>query len=345
MSGPNSAKFWKTALLMMVGACTMAVTAVRCDAQIVYPVHPEQPLTQDHYDAANLIMGSNPNLQGWRSLCINLKDWGAFRQGLAKTQKTLDPIKAFDNLYYMGFSSVGSWALVTSDGIIQIDTLHNADEAEKIIVADYKKAGLDPKQIKYVILTHSHAEHYGGGKYFQDALNAHILMGGPDWDIIEKTPNPPPAKRDIVVTDGQKLTLGNTTITMYVMPGHTPGTLNMIFPVTDHGVQHMVSFTGGTGDSKGHRSAHRLQGVHAALRETRSGCRSGRHRQQSSVVRRYLRGWKNRQVRQISQPEAGRSESLGDRAERIPSHDDGRSGMRGNVHRASEGNGHAVEQR
>jgi metallo-beta-lactamase class B len=247
MEGLNSTKFWKTAFLAAIAACGMAATAIRCDAQITYPVHNEPAMTQDHYDAANLIMGANPDLQGWRSLCINLKDWGTFRQDLAKSQKTLDPIKAFDNLYYMGFSSVGSWALVTSAGIIQIDTLHNADEAEKIIVADYKKAGLDPNQIKYVILTHSHAEHYGGGKYFQDSFHAHILMGGPDWDIIEKTPNPPPAKRDMVVTDGQKLTLGDTTITMYVMPGHTPGTLNMIFPVMDHGARHMVSFTGGTG--------------------------------------------------------------------------------------------------
>lgn len=245
---------WKSGLVTAAILGSMAVMPIRTSAQYPLPMHTEPPLTQDHYDAANLLMGDNPNLQGMRTLCINLKDWGAFRQALAKTQKTLEPIKAFDQLYYMGFSSVGSWALVTSDGIIQIDSLHNADEAEKIIVADYKKAGLDPNQIKYVILTHSHAEHYGGGKYFQDTFHAHVVMAGPDWDIIEKTPNPPPAKRDIVVTDGQKLTLGNTTITMYVAPGHTPGTLDLLIPVTDHGVPHLVSFVGGTGIPKGQDS-------------------------------------------------------------------------------------------
>ncbi len=108
-----------------------------------------------------------------------------------------------------------------------------------------------PPQIKYVILSHSHAEHYGGGKYFQDTYHSHIIMGGPDWDIIEKTPNPPPAKRDISITETYKLTLGNTTVMIYLAPGHTPGTLNLLVPVTDHGQPHMLSFVGGTGIPQG----------------------------------------------------------------------------------------------
>ena len=163
----------------------------------------------------------------------------------------LPPTKVFDQLYYIGMNTVGSWALVTSAGIIQIDTLHNSDEAEKIIAAGYKKAGLDPSQIKYVILTHSHAEHYGGGKYFQDTYNSRVIMGGPDWDIIEKNPNPSPAKRDIVINETYKLTLGDTTVMIYLAPGHTPGTVNLTFPVTDHGQPHMVSFVGGTGIPRG----------------------------------------------------------------------------------------------
>jgi metallo-beta-lactamase class B len=208
-------------------------------------------MLQTHLDNAKLLMGTNPNLQGMQTLCIDLKEWGKFRQDNTAHQQVLPPTKVFDQLYYIGMSSVGSWALVTSDGIIQIDTLHNSEEAERIIVGGYKKLGLDPTKIKYVILTHSHAEHYGGGKYFQDTFHSHVLMAGPDWDVIAKAPNPPPATRDMVVTDGQKLTLGNTTITMFVAPGHTPGTIDLLIPVTDHGQPHLMSFVGGTGIPRG----------------------------------------------------------------------------------------------
>ena len=161
---------------------------------------------QDRLDEAELLVGDNPNLKGMLTLCIDLKsEWGAFRKDNAEKKAIIPPFKAFDQLYGIGDSSLMTWALVTSDGIIQIDAMHNAEEAEKIVVAGYRKAGLDPNQIKYVILTHSHAEHYGGGKYLQDTFHSRVVMGAADWDVIEKAPNPPPAKRDIAVSGEQTL--------------------------------------------------------------------------------------------------------------------------------------------
>src|SRR5947209_15355220 len=43
------------------------------------------------------------------------------------------PTKIFDQLYYLGTNSVASWAIVTNAGIIQIDTLDNPEEAQRII--------------------------------------------------------------------------------------------------------------------------------------------------------------------------------------------------------------------
>ena len=138
------------------------------------------PSIQDHLDAAKLLVGNNPNLRGMLTLCIDLKtEWGDFRKDNSRQEKVLPPMKVFDQLYAIGSSAVMTWAIVTSDGIIQIDGMHNADEAEKIVVAGYKKLGLDPNKIKYVILTHSHAEHYGGGKYLQDTFHARVLVGDP----------------------------------------------------------------------------------------------------------------------------------------------------------------------
>ena len=56
----------------------------------------------------------------------------------------------------------------------------------------------------------------------------------------------PPA-RDLEVTDGQKLKLGDTTVTLYLTPGHTPGTVSAIIPVTWNGKPHVIAFWGGTG--------------------------------------------------------------------------------------------------
>jgi len=162
------------------------------------------------------------------------------------------PAKVFDQLYYLGMNSVASWAIVTSAGIIQIDSLDNPEEAQRVIVGGYKKLGLDPNQMKYLILTHGHNDHFGGSKYLQDTYHPHVLMSGIDWDMVAKLPpdsagkfGPPPA-RDMDISDGQKLTLGDTTITFYITPGHTPGTVSMLIPVTDHGQRHLLSFWGGS---------------------------------------------------------------------------------------------------
>ena len=55
-------------------------------------------------------------------------------------------------------------------------------------------------------------------------------MSAEDWDVLDRTRTGTKPKRDMVATDGQKLTLGDTTVTMYFTPGHTPGTISSVFP-------------------------------------------------------------------------------------------------------------------
>jgi metallo-beta-lactamase class B len=159
-----------------------------------------------------------------------------------------EPAKVFDNLYFVGSKIHSSWALTTSEGIILIDTLYTYNSEEEII-GGLKKLGLDPATVKYVIISHAHGDHVGGAKMMQDRFGSRIVMGGPDWDSIEKSVNGYPQgkpKRDMVADDGQKITLGDTTVTIVTTPGHTPGTLSMLFTVKDNGKPMNVAYSGGT---------------------------------------------------------------------------------------------------
>jgi metallo-beta-lactamase class B len=158
-----------------------------------------------------------------------------------------EPARMYDNLYWVGTKIHSAWALQTSDGIILIDTLYNyAVEAE--IVDGLKKLGLNPAAIKYVIITHAHGDHDEGAKLLQDRYGTHVIMGAPDWELVAKNPNMPGGvpKQDMTAQDGQKLTLGDTTVTIFTTPGHTLGTLSMIFSVKDHGKPVTIAYSGGT---------------------------------------------------------------------------------------------------
>jgi metallo-beta-lactamase class B len=72
-----------------------------------------------------------------------------------------------------------------------------------------------------------------------------VGLTAPEWDLIAATQGAAPKpKRDVVITDGEKLTLGDTTVTMYLTPGHTAGALSYLIPVKDHGRRHVVALSG-----------------------------------------------------------------------------------------------------
>jgi metallo-beta-lactamase class B len=149
----------------------------------------------------------------------------------------------FDNLYMLTTKVNSAWALKTSDGIILIDTLYGY-AAQDEIVDSMKAVGLDPADIKYIVVSHAHGDHDGAVKFLQDTYHPHVILAPIDWELAAKEANP--YTHDMDATDGQKLTLGDTTITIYFTPGHTGGTLSFLVPVKDHGVPHMAMEWGGT---------------------------------------------------------------------------------------------------
>jgi metallo-beta-lactamase class B len=166
-----------------------------------------------------------------------------------------EPVKVFDNLYFLGQTEYSVWAVTTSAGVILIDSIFDYSVDDEV-VGGMKKLGLDPATIKYVIVSHGHSDHSGGAKYLQDRFNAHVMLGAEDWDLLDRSTGTKP-KRDLVATDGQKLTLGDTTVTIYKTPGHTLGTLSTLIPVKDHGTPHVAASWGGTAFNwMGNRSAY-----------------------------------------------------------------------------------------
>jgi metallo-beta-lactamase class B len=156
-----------------------------------------------------------------------------------------EPVKVFDNLYFLGQTEYSVWAVATSEGMIAIDTIFDYSVEEEV-AGGLKKLGLDPANIKYAIVTHAHPDHHGGAKFLQDRYGTHVIMSAGDWDMLDRSNGTKP-KRDMMATDGQKLTLGDTTLTLYITPGHTPGTISLLIPVKDNGKPHLVALWGGTG--------------------------------------------------------------------------------------------------
>jgi len=246
------------ASIAIAGACLLGARPVLA-ADYDAPYHDLAPELQFNVDMAYLLLGGNVT-KG--RLPTVLTEGHIFPEGKTPLQaesenkRTLPPFKAFDQLTYLGMNTVGSWAVKTSAGIILIDTLDNTEEAQRIIEGGMKASGLNPADIKYIIITHAHGDHFGGAKYLQDKYHAHVMMSPADWAVMERgAAQPPRAGRqplpvpahDMDITDGQKFTLGNMTMTIYITPGHTPGSLSFIIPVTDHGKKHVVAFWGGTG--------------------------------------------------------------------------------------------------
>ena len=158
----------------------------------------------------------------------------------------VEPVKVFDNLYFFGQSEYAVWAITTSQGIIVLDTIFDYS-VEDEVVGGMKKLGLDPAQIKYAVVSHAHPDHDGGARYLQEHFGTRVIMSPADWDMLDRRTVGTKPKRDLEATDGQKLTLGDTTVTLYITPGHTPGTISSVFTVKDNGTPHVAALWGGAG--------------------------------------------------------------------------------------------------
>ena len=168
------------------------------------------------------------------------------------------PIKVFDNLHYVGPGFVSVWLISTPAGAILID---GAEEPYVDHVIDsIKKSGFQLSDIKYILLSHGHLDHFGGVARLQELSGARVAALEEDWALMERAAKqpgrnnsapPPIPKRDMIVKEGDTLSLGGTTLKFYKHPGHTAGSLSAEFTVFDNGKPYKAFMFGGPGPRGG----------------------------------------------------------------------------------------------
>ena len=176
-------------------------------------------------------------------------------RGNSPNDPVITPTKIFDNVYVIGNAGTVVYVVQTSDGLVMLDSL-GAQQLETQLLPGFQKLGLNPANVKAVIMGHGHADHFGGSPYFQEKFGARIYISAADWNLMENPPPgrgggqqaPPPVlpKHDQVVAEGQPIVVGDFKVMPFAIPGHTPGSMGYIFPVKDNGRTRMAAMYGGT---------------------------------------------------------------------------------------------------
>lgn len=153
-----------------------------------------------------------------------------------------EPIKIFGNLYFVGTEYVSTHILDTGDGYIMFDSGYQHTLYQ--VIHNMHLLGLNPKNIKYIIHTHGHIDHFGATKALVELTNAKTVIGRRDRDYANGKLDLSYAKElntvytetfepDILLDDGDVFEFGGSKITAISTPGHTEGATSYFFDVTD----------------------------------------------------------------------------------------------------------------
>jgi metallo-beta-lactamase class B len=242
-------KGWRR--LVWLGGVAVLI-APESQARQIPATRPDNAQSLSHIAAARQLAGDDAFLSNpFNFFCV---------AGNARAQNNnapdLEPVRLFDNLYALGNSETSVYALTSSAGIVLLDA--GFENKAQSLEAQLRTLNLDPAAVKYILLGHGHADHFGGAKFFQDKYGTKVAASAADWDVINPSSVPAgatgrggggggarPAK-DVVLAENQPFTLGDLTITPVAIPGHTPGSLAFVFPVSDKGTSRMAALFGGT---------------------------------------------------------------------------------------------------
>lgn len=168
----------------------------------------------------------------------------------------MEPFRIMGNLYFVGCYPASSHMIDTGDGLILIDTGY--PQNLYLLINSIYKLGFSPYDVKYIIHSHGHYDHLGATRAFCELTGAKTFIGKADEDYANGKLDLTWAKElgyeyyeafepDVLMNDGDKISLGNTEIEIVSTPGHTPGTVSIFFDVQDDDKIYKVAMHGGVG--------------------------------------------------------------------------------------------------
>ena len=167
-----------------------------------------------------------------------------------------EPVNIFGNLYFVGTNPASVHIVDTGEGLIMFDTGYQ--QSLYIVIDNMYKMGLNPHDVKYILLTHGHIDHFGAAKSLKDLTGAQLVLGTEDKDYATGKLDLSYAKEidmqfdetfepDILLSDGDEIKLGNTVVRAVATPGHTPGAMSYFFDVNDGKDTFRAGLHGGMG--------------------------------------------------------------------------------------------------
>lgn len=167
----------------------------------------------------------------------------------------VEPSRIFGNLYFVGIRAVCTHLIDTGDGLILIDP--GVSESLHVIADNIRKSGFNPADIRYIIASHAHYDHMDSVAELSAVTGAKTFIGKADLPLLTGELYHYPIKPftpDVLLEDGDVITLGNTAIRCVSTPGHTDGTMSFFFDVTDGEKTYRAGLFGGAGTNTLRRS-------------------------------------------------------------------------------------------
>jgi hypothetical protein len=167
----------------------------------------------------------------------------AIKDTLQNWSLPFEPRRIIANIYYVGSNLISSFLIVTSEGLILLDTGHSQMLPQ--VNANIEKLGFKPKNVKFLLNSHAHFDHCGGFAEFKRQTGAAIVASKLDGALKKRGGKGDfhwgddlayePVTPDRYVGDGDRVELGGVTITAHLTPGHTMGCTSWSMRVSENG--------------------------------------------------------------------------------------------------------------
>jgi metallo-beta-lactamase class B len=162
------------------------------------------------------------------------------------------PHKIIGNLYYVGTEALGSFLISTPEGLILINS--DYEGVVPVIRKSVEQLGFKFTDIKILLGSHAHADHMEGDALVKELSGARVMAMAEDVPALEKMrPGGKPHPIDQVLHDGDKVTLGGTTLVAHLTPGHTRGCTSWSLKVQEGGKSYDVVIIGSLGVNPGYK--------------------------------------------------------------------------------------------